>query len=41
MLYPCQNLNALWVVYKVNPRERQHTLGDPGYHENQEIDEVY
>jgi hypothetical protein len=33
------------VVYRVNPRERLHTLDDSGYHENQvrvgEVDEVY
>ena len=45
MSYPCEKLSAWWVVYKVNPRERLHTPGDAGYHENQleagEVDEVY
>jgi hypothetical protein len=31
--YPCQKLNAWWVVYKVNPHERLHTPGDAGYHD--------
>jgi hypothetical protein len=31
--YPCQMLNAWWVVYKVNPREWLHTSGDAGYHD--------
>jgi hypothetical protein len=43
--YPCQKLNALWVVYKVNPCERLHTSGDAGYHDTLElddnVDEVY
>jgi hypothetical protein len=33
MSYPCQNLNAWWVVHKVNPCERLHTPGDAGYHD--------
>jgi hypothetical protein len=45
MSYPCQKLSDWWVVYKVNPRERLHTPGDAGYHENHvqagEVDEVY
>jgi hypothetical protein len=45
MSYPCQTLNAWWVVYKVNHREGLHNPGDVGYHENQveagEVDEVY
>ena len=42
MSYPCEKLSAWWVVYKVNPRERLHTPGDAGYHENQfEVDDVY
>jgi hypothetical protein len=45
MLYPCEKLSTWWVVYRVNPRERLHTLDDSGYHENQvvagEVDEVY
>ena len=45
MSYPCEKLSAWWVVYRVNPRERLHTLDDSGYHENQvsdlELDEVY
>jgi hypothetical protein len=43
--YPCQKLNAWWVVYKVNPRERLHTPGDAGYHDtptlDNDVDEVY
>jgi hypothetical protein len=43
--YPCQKLNAWWVVYKVNPCERLHTLGDAGYHDtltlDDDVDEVY
>jgi hypothetical protein len=35
MSYPCENLCAWWVVYRVNPRERLHTPDDSGYHENQ------
>jgi hypothetical protein len=45
MSYPCEKLNAWWVVYRVNPREWLHTPNDSGYHENQvpvgEVDEVY
>jgi hypothetical protein len=45
MSYPCEKLSAWWVVYRVNPRERQHTPDDSGYHENQvsdgELDEIY
>jgi hypothetical protein len=45
MLYPCEKLSAWWVVYRVNPRERLHTLDDSVYHENQvpagEVDVVY
>jgi hypothetical protein len=45
MSYPCEKLSALWVVYRVNPRERLHTPDYSGYHENQvpagEVDEVY
>jgi hypothetical protein len=45
MVYPCEKLCAWWMVYRVNPRERLHTLDDSGYHENQvpvgEVDEVY
>jgi hypothetical protein len=26
--YPCRKLEATWVVYKVNPRERLHNNGD-------------
>jgi hypothetical protein len=40
-----KKLSAWWVVYRVNPHERLHTLDDSGYHENQvsvgEVDEVY
>jgi hypothetical protein len=43
--YPCQKLNAWWVVYKVNPHERLHTPSDAGYHDaptlNDDVDEVY
>jgi hypothetical protein len=43
--YPCQKLNAWWVVHKVNPRERLHTLTDVGYHDtptlDDDVDEVY
>jgi hypothetical protein len=43
--YPCQKLNAWWVVYKVNPREWLHTPGDVGYHDtltlDDDVDEVY
>jgi hypothetical protein len=43
--YPCQKLNAWWVVYKVNPREWLHTLGDARYHDtltlDDDVDEVY
>jgi hypothetical protein len=31
--YPCQKLNAWWVVHTVNPRERLHILGDARYHD--------
>jgi hypothetical protein len=45
MSYLYKKLIAWWVVYKVNPRERLHTPGDAGYHENQveaaEANEVY
>jgi hypothetical protein len=44
MSHPCE-LSAWWVVYRVNPRDRLHTLDNLGYHENQvsvgEVDEVY
>jgi hypothetical protein len=43
--YPCQKLNAWWVVHKVNPREWLHTPGDAGYHDtpmlDDDIDEIY
>jgi hypothetical protein len=43
--YPCQKLNAWWVVHKVNPCERLHTSCDAGYHDtltlDDDIDEVY
>jgi hypothetical protein len=43
--YPCQKLNARWVVHKVNPYERLHTPGDAGYHDtltlDDDADEVY
>jgi hypothetical protein len=45
MTYSCKKLSALWVVYRVNPREWLHMPDDSGYHENQvlagEVDEVY
>jgi len=37
--YPCQKLDAWWVVYKVNPRERLHTPAEAAYHiENDNVD---
>jgi hypothetical protein len=43
--YPCQKLNAWWVVHKVNSRERLHTPDDVGYHDtltlDDDVDEVY
>jgi hypothetical protein len=43
--YPCQKPNAWWVVHKVNPYERLHTLGNVGYHDtpmlDDDVDEVY
>jgi hypothetical protein len=43
--YPCQKLNAWWVVYKVNPHEWLHTPRDAGYHDtltlDDHADEVY
>jgi hypothetical protein len=43
--YPCQKLNAWWVVYKVNPRERLHATGNAWYHNtltlDDDVDEVY
>jgi hypothetical protein len=45
MSYPCQKLNAWWVVYKVNPHEQLHTPGDAGYHDtltlDDDVDEVF
>jgi hypothetical protein len=45
MSYPCEKLNAWWVVYRVNPHKWLHTPNDSGYHKNQvpvgEVDEVY
>jgi hypothetical protein len=45
MSYPCEKLSAWWVLHKVNPCERLHTLGDVGYHDtlmlDDDIDEVY
>jgi hypothetical protein len=37
--YPCQKLNVWWVVHKVNPCERLHTLGDVGYHDTLMLDD--
>jgi hypothetical protein len=43
--YPCQKLNAWWVVHKVNPREWLHTPSDAGCHDtpmlDDDVDEVY
>ena len=40
--YPCQKLDAWWVVYKVNPRERLHTPAEATYHiDNGNVAEVY
>jgi hypothetical protein len=43
--YPCQKLNAWWVVHKLNPREWLHTSGDAGYHDtltlDNDVDEAY
>jgi hypothetical protein len=43
--YPCQKMNAWWVVHKVNPREQLRTLSDVGYHDtpmlDDGVDEVY
>jgi hypothetical protein len=43
--YPCQKLNAWWVVHKVNPHEWLHTPGDARYHDtptlDDGVDEVY
>jgi hypothetical protein len=43
--YPCQKLNAWWVVHKVNPHEWLHTPDDVGYHDtptlDDDVDEVY
>jgi hypothetical protein len=33
--YPCQKLNAWWVVYTVNPHEWLHTPRDAGYQEEE------
>jgi hypothetical protein len=45
MSYPCQKLNAWWVVHKVNLHEWLHTLSDARYHDtptlDDDIDEVY
>jgi hypothetical protein len=42
--YPCQKLNAWWVVHKVNPHEWLHTSGDAGCHDtptsDDDVDEV-
>jgi hypothetical protein len=43
--YPCQKLNAWWVVHKVNPCELVHTPCDVWYHYtltlDDDVDEVY
>jgi hypothetical protein len=43
--YPCQKLNALWVVHKVNPHKWLHTPIDVGYHDTPmldiDVDEFY
>jgi hypothetical protein len=43
--YPCQKLNAWWVVCKVNPHEWLQTPGDARYHDtltlDDDVDEVY
>ena len=36
-MYPCTKLEATWVVYKVNPRERLHNKGEWFEIEVQEI----
>jgi hypothetical protein len=45
LTYPCEKLNAWWVVHKVNPHEWLHTPGDAGYHDTPaldgDVDEVY
>jgi hypothetical protein len=45
MPYPCEKQSALWVVYRVNPREWLHIPDGSSYHENQVpaggVDEVY
>jgi hypothetical protein len=43
--YPCQKLNAWWVVHNVNPHEWLHTLGDAGYYDtptlDDDVDKIY
>jgi hypothetical protein len=40
--YSCEKLDACRVVYKVNPRERLHTLANIAFHiDDRQIDEVY
>jgi hypothetical protein len=39
LCYPCQKLNAWWVVHKVNPHERLHTPDDAGYHDTPMLDD--
>jgi hypothetical protein len=42
MIYPCPNLSAWWVVYKVNPHEPLPILSDSCYHaRNLEDEENY
>jgi hypothetical protein len=40
--YPCENLAAWRVVYKVNPRERLYTPTNSAYHfDDEQVDESY
>jgi hypothetical protein len=40
--YPCQQLKAWAIVYKVNPCEQLHTPSDAAYHiEDEHVDEIY
>jgi hypothetical protein len=43
--YPCEKISAWWVVHKVYPRERLHTLDNAGYHDtptlDDDVDDVY
>jgi hypothetical protein len=42
MPYPCEKLDAWWVVYKANPRERLYAPSEAGYQpDTTDVNEIY